>query len=101
MCIAILTKILKFLGIILYHMIHLPFSPLFSVTRRVWAIPNVFEIACGRDKPVPDHDDVNTIVYIEVSVNNQLLHKLLDHLVRHLLDSIPNRRQRGGFYSLL
>ena len=43
-------------------MIHSPFSPLFSVTRQVWAIPNVFEIACGRDRlpVVPDHDDVTT-----------------------------------------
>jgi hypothetical protein len=40
-----------FTGVIWYPMIPSPFSPLFSVTRQVWAIPNVFEVACGRLPP--------------------------------------------------
>jgi hypothetical protein len=81
MCIVILTKIFELLGIILYHMIHSPFSRLLSVPRQVWEIPNVFEIACGRDRLVPDDDNVTTIIYFEVLVNNQLLLKLLGHLM--------------------
>ena len=52
MWIVILTKIFMFVGIIWYHMIPLPFSPLFSVTRQVWAIPNIFQNVCGRLPPI-------------------------------------------------
>jgi hypothetical protein len=51
MCIVILTKIIMFIGVIRYHMIPSPFSPLFSIKRQVWAIPNVFEISCGQLPP--------------------------------------------------
>jgi hypothetical protein len=51
MCIVILTKIIMFIGVTWHHMIPSPFSPLFSVKRQVWAIPNVFEISRGRLPP--------------------------------------------------
>ncbi len=41
-----------FVGIIWYNMIPSPFSPLFSVTRQVWAIPNIYENVCGRLPPI-------------------------------------------------